>query len=45
LGVPVAWELGFGHGPGSQSVPLGVAATLTVQAGDVALTVDAARAA
>ena len=37
-------ELGFGHGLGSQSVPLGVPATLTVQPGDVALTVDAASA-
>ena len=45
LGVPVAWELGFGHGLGSQSVPLGVPATLTVQPGDVALTVDAPSAA
>jgi muramoyltetrapeptide carboxypeptidase len=45
LGVPVAWELGFGHGLGSQSVPLGVPATLTVQPGDVALTVDEASAA
>jgi muramoyltetrapeptide carboxypeptidase len=40
LGVPVAWELGFGHGVGSPSVPLGVPGTLTVQDGDVALTVE-----
>ncbi len=40
LGVPLAWELGFGHGVGAQSIPLGVPATLTVEPGDVALTVD-----
>jgi muramoyltetrapeptide carboxypeptidase len=28
LGVPIAWELGFGHGPSSLTVPLGVPATL-----------------
>ncbi|MBD0292001.1 MAG: LD-carboxypeptidase [Jiangellaceae bacterium] len=28
LGVPVVWNLGFGHGPSSLTVPLGVAATL-----------------
>ncbi len=45
LGVPVAWELGFGHGLGAQSVPLGVPATLTVEEGDVVLTVDRGTAA
>ncbi|QTX06320.1 LD-carboxypeptidase [Agromyces archimandritae] len=28
LGVPLVWELGFGHGPGASSIPLGVVATL-----------------
>lgn len=28
LGVPIVWELGFGHGPGAASIPLGVEATL-----------------
>ena len=42
LGVPMVWELSFGHGPGAQSVPLGVPATLTVDADHVSLTVDPA---
>ncbi|WP_460960692.1 S66 peptidase family protein [Parasphingorhabdus pacifica] len=28
LGVPVVWDLGFGHCPGQRTVPLGVAAEL-----------------
>ncbi|HET6918312.1 MAG TPA: LD-carboxypeptidase [Jiangellaceae bacterium] len=28
LGVPIVWEFGFGHGPSSLTVPLGVLATL-----------------
>lgn len=28
LGIPVVWELGFGHGAGAQTLPLGVHATL-----------------
>jgi muramoyltetrapeptide carboxypeptidase len=28
LDVPIVWELGFGHGPSSLTVPLGVPATL-----------------
>ena len=28
LDVPVVWELGFGHGPGAHSIPLGATATL-----------------
>lgn len=28
LGIPLVWELGFGHGPGAHSIPLGVRATL-----------------
>ncbi|AHH97754.1 S66 peptidase family protein [Kutzneria albida] len=33
LGVPVVWELGFGHCPGQLTVPLGVAAELDADAG------------
>jgi hypothetical protein len=36
------WELGFGHGPGAHSVPLGVPATLVVDSDRVALRVDRA---
>lgn len=32
LGVPVVWNLGFGHQPGSLTVPLGVRATLNADA-------------
>lgn len=32
LGVPVVWELGFGHCPDSLTVPLGVSATLDADA-------------
>lgn len=32
LGVPVVWELGFGHAPDALSVPLGVTAELTAPA-------------
>ncbi|MFF4345225.1 LD-carboxypeptidase [Kitasatospora sp. NPDC001540] len=39
LGVPVLWELGFGHCPSSITVPLGVPATLDADAGT--LTLDA----
>lgn len=28
LGIPLLWELGFGHGAGAHSIPLGVSATL-----------------
>jgi muramoyltetrapeptide carboxypeptidase len=28
LGIPLVWELGFGHGPAAHSLPLGVPATL-----------------
>ncbi|GAA2240911.1 LD-carboxypeptidase [Kitasatospora cystarginea] len=37
LGVPVLWELGFGHGPSSLTVPLGVAARLDADAGTLTL--------
>ncbi|SED57358.1 S66 peptidase family protein [Jiangella alba] len=40
LGVPVLTDLGFGHGPSSITVPLGVPATLDAEAGT--LTLDAA---
>jgi muramoyltetrapeptide carboxypeptidase len=41
LGVPIVWELGFGHGPSSVTVPLGVPATLTAAANAAAsLTLD-----
>lgn len=39
LGIPVAWEMGFGHGPGALSVPLGVAATLVVEADGATLVI------
>ncbi len=37
LGVPVLWELGFGHCPSSITVPLGVPATLDADAGTLTL--------
>ncbi|MEV6205891.1 LD-carboxypeptidase [Kitasatospora sp. NPDC051914] len=37
LGVPVIWELGFGHGPTSLTVPLGVPAVLDADAGTLTL--------
>ena len=37
LGVPVAWEVGFGHGPAAFSVPLGALATLDADAGTLML--------
>ena len=40
LGIPVAWELGFGHGAGARSVPLGVPANLVVDADVAVLAVD-----
>lgn len=33
LGVPVSWELGFGHCPSTITVPLGLPATLDADAG------------
>ncbi|WP_370150905.1 LD-carboxypeptidase [Streptacidiphilus sp. EB129] len=41
LGVPVLWELGFGHGPTSLTVPLGLPATLDADAGTLELDVPA----
>ncbi|MER7750998.1 LD-carboxypeptidase [Kitasatospora sp. NPDC097643] len=37
LGIPVIWELGFGHGPSSLTVPLGVPALLDADAGTLTL--------
>jgi muramoyltetrapeptide carboxypeptidase len=37
LGVPVGWELGFGHTPGQATVPLGVEAELDADAGTLTL--------
>jgi len=37
LGVPVLWELGFGHCPSSITVPLGVPAVLDADAGTLTL--------
>lgn len=41
LGVPVAEKLGFGHGPGSPTVPLGLPAVLDADAGTLTLNVPA----
>ncbi len=35
LGVPMVGELGFGHGPGAHSLPLGRPATLVARSGSV----------
>ncbi|MFI6079760.1 LD-carboxypeptidase [Streptomyces sp. NPDC051217] len=40
LGVPVAEELGFGHGPTNLTVPLGVPAVLDASADTTTLTLD-----
>ncbi|MET9346209.1 S66 peptidase family protein [Streptomyces termitum] len=42
LGVPVVEELGFGHGPGALTVPLGVPAVLDADAGILAPAAPAA---
>ncbi|MFJ3218065.1 LD-carboxypeptidase [Kitasatospora sp. NPDC086801] len=41
LGVPVIWELGFGHCPSTLTVPLGVPAVLDADAGTLTLEVPA----
>ncbi|MFC1411694.1 LD-carboxypeptidase [Streptacidiphilus sp. N1-12] len=41
LGVPLLWELGFGHGPSSLTVPLGIPAVLDADAGTVTLDLPA----
>ncbi|MDH6126549.1 LD-carboxypeptidase [Kitasatospora sp. GP82] len=43
LGVPVLWELGFGHGPSTLTVPLGVPARLDADAGTLTLEEPALR--
>lgn len=43
LGVPIVTELGFGHGPSTITVPLGVPATLDATAGTLTLDVPALR--
>lgn len=37
LGVPIAWGLGFGHGPGQATIPLGVPAVLDADAGTLTI--------
>ena len=37
LGIPVAWEVGFGHGRAALTVPLGVVAHLDADAGTLTL--------
>ncbi|HEU0041414.1 MAG TPA: LD-carboxypeptidase [Jiangellaceae bacterium] len=41
LGVPIVWELGFGHGQSTLTVPLGVAATLDADAATLTLALPA----
>ncbi|MFG3055139.1 LD-carboxypeptidase [Kitasatospora sp. NPDC048239] len=41
LGIPVLWELGFGHCPSTLTVPLGVPALLDADAGTLTLEVPA----
>ncbi len=41
LGVPIVGELGFGHGPGAITVPLGVPATLDAAAAALTLEIPA----
>jgi muramoyltetrapeptide carboxypeptidase len=43
LGVPIVWELGFGHVPSAPTVPLGVDVELDADAGTVTLTEPALR--
>jgi muramoyltetrapeptide carboxypeptidase len=43
LGIPMVWELGFGHIPGQLTIPLGVEATLDADAGTLTLTEPALR--
>ena len=41
LGVPIVWELGFGHSPSTLTVPLGVPAVLDADAATLTLQVPA----
>jgi muramoyltetrapeptide carboxypeptidase len=43
LGVPVIWELGFGHGERSLTVPLGVPATIDADTATLTVEVPALR--
>jgi muramoyltetrapeptide carboxypeptidase len=43
LGIPMVWELGFGHIPGQLTIPLGVEATLDADAGTLTLAEPALR--
>jgi muramoyltetrapeptide carboxypeptidase len=43
LGIPMVWELGFGHIPGQVTIPLGVEATRDADAGTLTLTEPALR--
>ncbi len=43
LGIPMVWELGFGHIPAQLTIPLGVEATLDADAGTLTLAEPALR--
>ncbi len=43
LGIPMVWELGFGHSPTSLTVPLGIPAVLDADAGTLRLELPALR--
>ena len=43
LGIPMVWELGFGHVPAQLTIPLGVTATLDADAGTLTLAEPALR--
>jgi muramoyltetrapeptide carboxypeptidase len=43
LGVPILWELGFGHVASAPTVPLGVEVELDADAGTVTLAEPALR--
>ena len=43
LGVPIAWELGFGHRPAALTVPLGLVGDLDAVAGTLTMRSSALR--
>ena len=43
LGVPIGWEMGFGHCPGALTVPLGLVADLDTAAGTLTMRTSALR--
>jgi len=43
LGIPMVWELGFGHVPAQLTIPLGIEATLNADAGTLTLAEPALR--